>query len=191
MEHLTSNALMTSHVGVDLLVSVCLVSEDRTADIREVYSDLMGTTRLDTTLKKGKVDSRCKIENSRLVSLNFGFYILNQCVVCHRTLSRLVNSYLRFITSILDPEESCTDRICGFGWYTRDESMIDLLYLVILEVREQCFESRFLFGDEDASTRISVDTMDECRTKSQTIILPLQVVLHLIDQVGFCSFMIS
>jgi hypothetical protein len=52
MEHLTSNALMTSHVGVDLLVSVCLVSEDRTADISEVYSDLMGTPRLDTTLEQ-------------------------------------------------------------------------------------------------------------------------------------------
>ena len=75
MEHLTSNALMTSHVGVDLLVSVCLVSEDRTADIREVYSDLMGTPRLDTTLKKGKVDSRCKIKDSRLFVLNFAHRI--------------------------------------------------------------------------------------------------------------------
>jgi hypothetical protein len=77
MEHLASDTLMTSHIGVDLFISVCLIPEDWTADIGEVDSDLMRTTCLDTALEERKVDSRCKIENSRLISLNFGFYILN------------------------------------------------------------------------------------------------------------------
>jgi hypothetical protein len=75
MKHLTSDTLMTCHIGVDFLVSVCLISEDRATDMSEVNPDLMGTTRLDTTLEERKIDSRGKIENSRLVSLNLAHRI--------------------------------------------------------------------------------------------------------------------
>jgi hypothetical protein len=189
MEHLTSNTLMTSHVGVDLLVSVCLVSEDRTADIREVYSDLMGTPRLDTTLEQRKYREAGKFGS--FGTFIFYLFVFNYLIVCHRALSRLVNSYLRFITSILNPEESNTDRICRLRWHATDESMIDLLYLVILEISEEGFECWFFLRDQDTSTRITIDTMDECRTEGETIIFPFEIIMYLIDQIGFCSFVIS
>jgi hypothetical protein len=51
MEHLASDTLMTRHIRVDLLVSVCLISEDRTTDMSEMDSDLMRTPRLNTALQ--------------------------------------------------------------------------------------------------------------------------------------------
>jgi hypothetical protein len=69
--------------------------------------------------------------------------------------------------------------------------MIDLLDTVILEISEEGFECWFGFGDQDTSTRISVDTMDECRTEGEAIIFPSQIILYLIDQIGFCCLVIS
>jgi hypothetical protein len=60
-----------------------------------------------------------------------------------------------------------------------------------LESDEERLEDGLILGDEEASTRITVDTMDESRTKCKTIILSLQIVLYLIDDIGFCRFMIS
>jgi hypothetical protein len=69
--------------------------------------------------------------------------------------------------------------------------MIYLFDLMCLEGDEERFEDGLVLGNEEASTRISVDTMDESRTKCEAIILSLQIVLYLIDDIGFCRFMIS
>jgi hypothetical protein len=112
MEHLASDTLMTRHIRVDLLISVCLVSEDRTADMSEVDSDLMRTPRLDTTLEE-------RIYRSSSIcfeSLHPSLFTLHYFVVCHSTLACLIDTHLGLITSILDPEESNTDGICRLEW---------------------------------------------------------------------------
>lgn len=178
---------MTRHIRVDLLISVCLIPEDRTADVCEVDSDLMSTTCLDTTLEERIYrSSRICFE-----SLHPSPFTLHYPVVCHSTLPGLIDTHLGLITSILDPEESGTDSICRLLWHATDDRMIDLLDLMILEIGEQGFKCWFGFGDQDTSTRISVDTMDECRTESETIIFPFEIILYLIDQIGFCRLVIS
>jgi hypothetical protein len=111
--------------------------------------------------------------------------------VCHCGLTCLIDTDLGLITSILDPEESGTDRICRLGWYATDERMIDLLDSMILEISEECFQCWFGFGDQDTSTRISVDTMDERRTEGEAIIFPFEIILYLVDQIGLCRLVIS
>jgi hypothetical protein len=69
--------------------------------------------------------------------------------------------------------------------------MIDLFDLVILESSEEGFECWFGFGDQDTSTRITIDTVDECRTEGETIIFPFEIILHLIDQIRFYCLVIS
>lgn len=48
-----------------------------------------------------------------------------------------------------------------------------------------------IFCYEDTTTRITVDTMDEGWTKRETIILASEIVLYLINKVGFLGLVIS
>ena len=136
----------------------------------------MRTPRLDTTLENRKAREKFKVQSSKfgiLLFLTFHFPLstFHYPVVCHSTLPCLIDTHLGLITSILDPEESSTDCICFFRWLSRDESMIDLFDLVILEICEQRFKCWLILGDKYTTARISVDTMDECRTECQAIIL--------------------
>ncbi len=54
MEELASDSEITADIGVDAPISICLVSENWMTDIRHMDTDLMGTSRLDTTLDEGE-----------------------------------------------------------------------------------------------------------------------------------------
>lgn len=60
-----------------------------------------------------------------------------------------------------------------------------------LEGDEERLKDGLILGDEETSTRISVDTMDEGRTKCEAIIFSSEIVLHLIDDIRLCCLMIS
>ena len=60
-----------------------------------------------------------------------------------------------------------------------------------LELREECLEDSLVLGDEETTTRIAIDAMDESRSERETIVSPLQIVLYLIDDIGFRGLVVS
>jgi hypothetical protein len=69
--------------------------------------------------------------------------------------------------------------------------MIYFLDLVILESIEKRLESRFLLGDDEATTRISIDPMYERRAKCETIIPTTEIVLHELDEGYLFGLMVT
>jgi hypothetical protein len=69
--------------------------------------------------------------------------------------------------------------------------MIYFLDLVILESLEKRFESGFLLGDNEATTRIPIDPMYERRTKCETIIPTPEIVLYKLDKRYFFGLMVT
>lgn len=69
--------------------------------------------------------------------------------------------------------------------------MVDFLDLMILELSQECFEGVFVFGDEETSSRLSIDTMDKRWLEGETGVFASIVVLHQLDQRDFFRLVIS
>jgi hypothetical protein len=69
--------------------------------------------------------------------------------------------------------------------------MIHLLHIMSLQLSQQDLEGSLILGDEETTTRITVDAVHECWTERETIILSSEIVLHLIDDIGLGCLVIS
>ena len=65
MEELTGDTQITASIRVDAPVPIRLVTNYWMSDIGHMHTDLVGTSRLDTTLEEGILDSRFKIIDSK------------------------------------------------------------------------------------------------------------------------------
>jgi hypothetical protein len=61
MEKLTIDQELTTHIGIQTFVTIGSISDDRMTDMCHMYTDLMGTTRFDTTLEEGECRSKCTV----------------------------------------------------------------------------------------------------------------------------------
>lgn len=86
MEELTIDLELTTHIGIQTFVTIGSISDNRMTDMCHMYTDLMCTARLDTTLEEGG-----------------SYIILNYFEVCHGTLSSLIYSYFGFISCVSYP----------------------------------------------------------------------------------------
>lgn len=118
MEELSLDREMTSRIGILRYISIGLISENRGCIVREMDSNLMCSPSLDSTFEEGIL---------LLDSFSEG------CIVSDSSLTIRTHDDFGFIFGMFDPFEIHRYGITSLSWLPDDNSMIDLLYLSILE----------------------------------------------------------
>ena len=117
MKQLSRDTIGPSYIRIKFLITICLVCNNRTANMCHMDTYLMSTPRLDTTFEERYID----------ISF-FGDTFFSYClIVGYRRLSIIIHSNLCLIASIFYTKEPCFYGISGFCRITKNNSMIDLL----------------------------------------------------------------
>lgn len=157
-------------------IPISLVSQDCTTDWGEVNTYLMSATCFYTEFEKA------------ILSL---YILFDSSIVSDRFLSIFCNLYLCFILSILYASEFFFYGSSWFWGFADDDCVVYFFYLSWLKRREKCFKNLFFFRNQDGSTCISIDPVNEGRFKRKCIVFLIEKILHGFYKGYFSCFMVS
>lgn len=176
MKHLPLYLIFSSSKTIFSLIPVGFISEYRAAYRRHMDTDLMHTSSFERYFQE---------------TIFIANICINYTIVCYGFLSSIIDSYFRFILGILYSKQFHPDCITSFQRLSYHESMIYFFYFPSLEKDEEGFKSRFIFCNHDSTTRISIDSVYERRTKRESIIFSREIILYQFYKRYFLCFMIS